>query len=322
MWWDLEVDDEIVDTVLDEDISDSYVNSTSRGNADIDVGNSKFNKDVVDVDRYDDSMKLPDPIVYEFPPDPDNDDAAAKTQTPTGKPYSVSRIYHYKKLLKKISDPGYLHVAENNQLLKNNVDIKNMHATIDINDASNFKYDNTKSAGKGARGLITSYIIKRYRLEKTGLWTLKGSTVIKDEHEVMMRKHRIADLQNDYFYRFSIIPSNKRHKGNESPLSNIVKVEVALTLLSSLLSPLLILLYGQAPLPIHWYKVYPKTNATNNKNMQFYYQNMKSGKVLHHRPDEDPKYIDETIRRLFRYSYYWSPHHSPIIIIIIILSHY
>jgi hypothetical protein len=130
--------------------------------------------------------------------------------------------------------------------MKNNIDIEHMHATIDINDESNFKYDDTKTEGKGARGHITSYEIKRYRLEKTGLWTLKGSTVISEEHKVMARKYRIENLQNDYFYRFSIIPSNKRHKGNESPLSNIVKVEVSILPVLAILVLLSLSLLGSS----------------------------------------------------------------------------
>ena len=181
------------------------------------------------------SMKFPDRIVYEVPPDTDDDTTANTNTNTSSKPttaYSVSKINYYKKLLKQISDPGYTHVPKNNHL-KNNIDIENMHVTIDINDESNFRYDNNKIEGKGARGHITSYEIRRYRLEKTGLWTLKGSIIINDEHEVMNRKYRVENLQNDYFYRFSVIPSNKRHKGNESPLSNIVKVEVLLSSCSS-----------------------------------------------------------------------------------------
>ena len=253
------------------------------------------------------SIKFPDPIVYEVPPDNDEDTTASTNSSTnaSGKPttaYSVSKINYYKKLLKQISDPGYIHVPMNNHL-KNNIDIENMHVNIDINDESNFRYDNDKTEGNGARGHITSYEIRRYRLEKTGLWTLKGSTIINDEHEVMNRKYRVENLQNDYFYRFSVIPSNKRHKGNESPLSNIVKVEVLTsTYVIIIIIIIIIITIKQAPLPIHWYKVYPKSSnsGSNDKNMQFYYRHMKSGKVMHHRPDHDPKYIDETVRRLFR----------------------
>jgi len=243
VWWDLEIDEEIVDTVLDDDNDiRTTVTLKSRNSSSSNVNNVVYS----DADDNDDSynaddnttvstktMKFPDPIVYEVPPDADDDiTASASTNTNTsGKPttaYSVSKINYYKKLLKQISDPGYIHVPMNNHL-KNNIDIENMHVTIDINDESNFRYDNNKTEGKGARGHITSYEIRRYRLEKTGLWTLKGSIIINDEHEVMNRKYRVENLQNDYFYRFSVIPSNKRHKGNESPLSNIVKVEVLLS---------------------------------------------------------------------------------------------
>lgn len=221
IWWDLEIDEEIEDTILEEGninsaTDDAMVNTIRRCSTNNDRTNS---------------MKFPDPIVYEAPSDDESEATASTITTNSAKPntaYSVSRINYYKKVLKQISDPGYLHVPMNNHM-KNNIDIDHMHATIDINDENNFKYDDTKTEGKGARGHITSYEIKRYRLEKTGLWTLKGSTVISEEHEVMARKYRIDNLQNDYFYRFSIVPSNKRHKGNESPLSNIVKVEVDTT---------------------------------------------------------------------------------------------
>ncbi len=128
----------------------------------------------------------------------------------------------------------------------------------------------------GVPCIISAYEIRRYRLEATGEWSMKGSIIIKDTDgpsEIEKRCYVIENLTNDCQYKFTILSSNKRGKGLESSFSNVVMVE--------------------APLPCGWFKWYDK------KNNLFFYTNIKTKQSLWKRPELNPYFLDESIYMSF-----------------------
>ncbi len=129
---------------------------------------------------------------------------------------------------------------------------------------------------EGMPCIISSYEIRRYRLEATGEWSMKGSLIIKDTDgasEIEKRCYIIENLTNDCQYKFTVFSSNKRGKGLESSYSNIVMVE--------------------SPLPCGWFKWY------DNKSNSFFYTNIKTKQSLWKRPELNPYFLDESIYMTF-----------------------
>eukprot|EP01041_Mallomonas_annulata_P012130 gene12130-25454_t len=119
---------------------------------------------------------------------------------------------------------------------------------------------------------VTSWEVKRFRLESTGIWALKGMTKIVQD--TLSTQYVIEGLPNGYLYRFTVSGRNSQGLGAESDPSNVVLVE--------------------APLPAGW------SRRWDEQKQRFYYCNIKTQQSSWNRPDEDPFFLGESTMLFFR----------------------
>ena len=116
---------------------------------------------------------------------------------------------------------------------------------------------------------ISGWEVHRYRKDKSnpkGEWLYKGYNTfpLLPKTQVI-----ILNLTNDFEYRFEVKALNGKGKSVESLPSNPVMVE--------------------APLPGGWHRFF------DQKSQRFYYSNLKIGKSLWNRPEQDPLFLDENL---------------------------
>jgi len=71
---------------------------------------------------------------------------------------------------------------------------------------------------------VSSWEVRRYRLDKDKQWRYKGSTIINEPHLIGKNRITVLDLENDCQYKFSVIGTNTRGAGFESVQSEPVMV--------------------------------------------------------------------------------------------------
>jgi len=125
----------------------------------------------------------------------------------------------------------------------------------------------------GMEAWVSTWEIKRYRLDKDREWRYKGTTVLNEHHLVHQNRATIKELENDAQYRFSVVGVNVRGQGFNSAQSAPVMVE--------------------AVLPPGWFRFW------DERVERFFYSNIKTQQSSWQRPELDRWYLDESVVLVF-----------------------